>query len=375
MSKRLQLTPTGSLSTQTSTLSNPVEDKPWNTKAIDGTTLMGQVDINLFFNRIVKALLSSYNGTYKQTPDEKATEQRDTENPHIYIGLKKYNILFGDIIQNTRQGDNFVIDNTPYNRNFINNSKLYIMSIMANYKTDGSTLHNLINAEISKGLKFDLQKVVEILGMRPIKPTPVIEAPVIAAPAKPPRPGAVLNSDNMTDEQIELYIYREFAVKCSLSHQECDIDYDSYYASPDGRLASSMPDFISLVELEKTKKTDKPIRNIYVNLSEYITGTEGGQLISIGEPIDKVITALNSLYFFYKDKEKATQFYAFNTPIIFNLNKLIEISIRIRNRVRIRQKYGPIIKAEKLKNPEEQLNQYIVGYKNKLRINNIVAKP
>ena len=279
------------------------EDKvPWNTKLIDDTI---SPNINNYFCQIYNKFFKDY---ILVNPPIKAKDTPDLTNPLIYIGLKNHNNLFGDyVIKDTTINGAEFIDNTPYNRNCVNQFKLYIMSIIANYKTDGSTLHNLINEEISKGLKFDLQKVVEILGMRPIKPTPVIEAPVIAAPAKPPRPGAVLNSDNMTDEQIELYIYREFAVKCSLSHNECDTDYDAYYASENGRAASFMPDFIKLDALEKTKKTEKPIRNIYLNLSEYITGTEGLQVMTT--TIDKIIAAFNSLWEYYSDKTKTTHFF------------------------------------------------------------------
>jgi hypothetical protein len=300
MSKRVQLTPTGSLSTQTSTLSNHVEDKPWNTKAIEGKTTRGEVDINSIFNNIVKVLLSSYKAKYKQTLEEKATEQTDTINPHIYIGLKKNDdLLFGGVIVNPPQGDGFVIDNTPYNRNFINNSKLYIMSIMANYKTDGSTLHNLINAEISKGLEFDLQKVVSILRMPPIIP---VKPPI--APVKPPPLNTLLVGD-----LFKLEIYKEFGVKCTTAGECSKSIAQSFYILNEG--------YISVISNEL-------IRNLYVTIFDYITGSDdlisafGNKktaYITCRGKASKALTAFTSL--------NKMDFVGVRTKVDFNIKKLI----------------------------------------------------
>ena len=315
MSKKVQLT-----STSRST-SNIVEDKPWNTKAIDGKTTRGEVDINSIFNNIVKILLASYKAKYKQTPEQVATEQPDSVNPHIYIGLKKNDdLLFGGVIVNLPQGDGFVIDNTPYNRNFINKSKLYIMSIISNYKTDGSTLHKLINAEISKGANFDLQKVVGILGMPPIIPVKAPPPPVIEAP--------VISSDDM----FELDIYREFAVKCSNSG-EC-ANYDAEYkimldTIPERKLI--MPQF-KLINQEKSlvKRPNGTIRNLYVFIAEYITGTEGAG----SDPITAILEAVKEII----ESSTKKEFFGFKTSKIFDINRLILKLIEIRELVRKRQK-------------------------------------
>jgi hypothetical protein len=298
--KKLQPVSSGSLSTQSSTLSNrPVEDKPWNTKAIEGKTTRGEVDINSIFNNIVKVLLASYKAKYKQTPEQVATEQADSVNPHIYIGLKKNDdLLFGDIIKNPPQVDGFVIDNTPYNRNFINKSKLYIMSIISNYKTGDSSLHKLINAEISKGANFDLQKIVKILGMPPIIP--------VKAPVKPLRP--VISSENM----LELQIYKEFGVKCT-TNKECynDIANKFYKLNKNEN------------ENEITKASRDLIRNFYVTIFDYITGSDdlistfGNKDAAYNTCMNKALNALKEL------NKELHDFIGARTMIDFNIKKLI----------------------------------------------------
>ena len=270
------------------------EDKvPWNTKLIDDTI---SPNINNYFCQIYNKFFKDY---ILVNPPIKAKDTPDLTNPLIYIGLKNHNNLFGDyVIKDTTINGAEFIDNTPYNRNCVNQFKLYIMSIMANYKTDGSTLHNLINAEISKGLEFDLQKVVSILRMPPIIP---VKPPI--APVKPPPLNTLLVGD-----LFKLEIYKEFGVKCTTA----------------GECSKSIAEkFYTLNEGSKLVISNELIRNLYVTIFDYITGGDdliiafgnktSAYITCIGKA-SKALTALN---------KELDDFVGVRTRVDFNIKKLI----------------------------------------------------
>jgi hypothetical protein len=277
--------------------SNSNTRKVWNTKAIEGKTTRGEVDINSIFNNIVKALLASYK--YTQTTEQ----QIDTVNPHIYIGLKKNDeLLFGDVIVRPPQGDGYVIDNTPYNRNFVNKCKLYIMSIMANYKYGDTSLHKSINDEINNGPEFNVDVIRRILDIPvPEKPPVICKKPVIEP-----------------ELMLELQIYKEFGVKCTTA-KECYNDIaDKFY---------------ELNKDEIRTRSRELIRNLYVTIFDYITGSD--DLISaFGNKETAYTTCMNKAFNALTELNKeAHDFIGARTKIDFNIKKLITGINSIRKKI------------------------------------------
>ena len=278
------------------------EDKvPWNTKLIDDTI---SPNINNYFCQIYNKFFKDY---ILVNPPIKAKDTPDLTNPLIYIGLKNHNNLFGDyVIKDTTINGAEFIDNTPYNRNCVNQFKLYIMSIIANYKTDKMTLHNLIYDEIKKGADFNLEEVVKILDiplivrekpLTPVKPPPVIEAPV-----KPP-----LNT-LLVDDLFELQIYKEFGVKCTTA----------------GECSKSIAEkFYTLNEGSKLVISNELIRNLYVTIFDYITGGDD-LIIAFGNKTSAYITCISkaSKALTALNKE-LDDFVGVRTRVDFNIKKLI----------------------------------------------------
>ena len=273
------------------------EKVPWNKTLIDEIT---PPNINNIFRQIYGKFSNDYL-LINHIPEEQVLANPDSGNPYIYIGLKNDNNLFGDYLKQITFNRGESISNTPYNRNCVNKFKLYIMSIISNYKTGDSSLHKLINEEISKGANFDLQKVVGILGMPPIIP---VKPPVIAPQVK----GPVIASDDM----FELQIYREFGIKCS-GGKECYNEIaDKFYKYNEKEISTRSRDLI---------------REVYVNVFDYITGSDVpliGKEGAYTSCIKKTYNALRDLNVHLK------VFIGARTMAYFNIAKLITIINNIR---------------------------------------------
>jgi hypothetical protein len=259
---------------------------------------------NIFFANLFTEYITSISdetiGTYIDTYislKKTNPEQVDLKNMlYIYIGLIDQNgVIFGHNSIPKTQGINsklFILD-TPYNRRHINKFKLHIMSIMANYTLkNGHTLLTDLDTPIKA---LDIPKIIEILEIK--------EDSTLAV--KPP-PTPLQN-----DDIIELYIYREFGIKCS-GGKECYNEItDNFYKLNEG----TIPNLKS--------SNNELIRNLYVNIFDYITGSEvptiGNKESAYTSCIMKThksITDLNS-------KLNKDEFIGSRTKYYFNIKKLI----------------------------------------------------
>ncbi len=318
----------------------PVEaSAPWNSQLLQhtiGSSTTG--DINILFDRSYKNFLRSYQVKYPMSSEE----TKEPSDRFIFTGLKiNDNILFGDLVNSADDGQNCTDINNSYHRKVVQMFKLYIMSIISNYPYKGTTSHQLINAEINNGKKFNLQAVKDILDV------PVIQPPAIP-PVKPSRPPM------SSDDSLELQIYREFGVKCPSDHA-C-MTYDGKYYANYKKLFPNFvfndknktePDLGDIIERRGRGNVefnpDIQLRNLYVNIEEYITGNEGATAgFNKFIKFYKITVALR----YIKKYTETDLFYGINIkeplkPLIIDMNKLIDIVRSLRERVIERQGLKP----------------------------------
>ena len=277
------------------------EDKvPWNKKLIDIVT---PPNINNYFCQIYDKFFKDY---ILVKPPIKPKDNTDSTNPFIYIGLKNDNNLFGDyVIKVTTINRAEFIDNTPYNRDCVNQFKLYIMSIIANYETAGSTLHKSIHEEIKKGDNFNLQEVVKILDMKPIVPV----KPQIA-PVKPP--------PNIDPNILELQIYKEFGIKCTTGKECYNEIADEFYRRNEGIILTRSRDLI---------------RDVYHNVFMYITGSDVPHLGNKEVAYTKCIKDTRTALILLNTELKGHPFTGARTGGFFNIKEMIIIINSIREQV------------------------------------------
>lgn len=302
-----------------------------NKKMLGGAAML--VDRDKLNNDFAQIFLS-YLTIHKEQPDKNILGT----SKYIYIGLCDINdiLIFGttDIdnkptttTNKTSSTNQLTIDDKPNNRILINKFKLYIMSIMANYKINDTSLYKKLEPFISPDIKMP-----EIMKILSVEPLPVCK-PAPALP--PPPPVAKVNDDDM----LELNIYREFGVKCTtqFSTSSCvkyDNDYKSYWNNKSNPYKIEFDK--NITEVNKSTftnarpqlfKREEQFRNLYVNMFEYITGTEGNN-----SGFEYIIISLRYLKFISNDI-----FYGFKSELKINIDKLVSIVNKLRDKVIERQ--------------------------------------
>jgi hypothetical protein len=229
-----------------------------------------------------------------------------TKDPtYIFIGLieqEERNIIFGTRNLNREIGsavsNKLTIDDTPSNIKLVNQFKLYIMSIMANYTlSNGNTLFKDLDAPIKA---LDIPKIIEILEITEIKEDATVSV-------KPPPP--------QNDDMLELHIYKEFGIKCILKG-EC-------YKNIDEKFFKNNP------TIKRGALKESTFRDLYVNLFEYITGSE----ISVFSKEKGLLSCVEKIDVALKDLKTILTGDEFNGPRTsykFNIKTLIPHINKIR---------------------------------------------
>ena len=248
--------------------------------------------INTYFYNFFMFYLKKYNLQYEKniggTPK------------YIYIGFiepETTNIIFGttDLEREFGSaGDNkLTIQDNDTNRSLVNQCKLYIMSIMANYDIE------------KNGKDTNIYKEFEPL-LNPLKMPEIIDLLKIeAVVCKPPPPPVFKVNDEI---MLELQIYKEFGVKCTTA-KECYNDIaDKFYEYNKDEIRSRSRDLI---------------RNLYVTIFDYITGSD--DLISaFGNKESAYTTCMNKAFNALTELNKELHdFIGARTKIDFNIKKLI----------------------------------------------------
>jgi hypothetical protein len=240
----------------------------------------------------------------------------------LFIGLIENDIIFGTTVKQIDDGlvkqlnliTVLYIKLTDDNVKLVNQFKLYIMSIMANYPIQK-------DSNIYKQIKPLLNplKMPEIMKILDIKPdVPVCKPP----PALPPPPPKV-NDEIM----FELQIYKEFGIKCS-GGKECYNEItDNFYKFNEG-------------EIPNLKSSNNElIRNIYVNIFDYITGSEVPTIGSKDYAYTTCITKTHKSITDLNEKLKKDEFIGARTRSYFNISKLVKhiniIRIEVNKSVKI----------------------------------------
>ena len=301
--------------------------RKFNKKLMGGAAMLDPDKLNNNFAQIFLSYLTKTN--------EKTEKNKLGTSKYIYIGFHDINdiLIFGttDIdnkptttTNKTSSTNQLTIDDTPKNRILINKFKLYIMSIMANYKINDTNLYKKLEPLISPDIN-----VPEIMNI--LEPDVPVCKPAPAVPPPPPK----VNDDDM----LELNIYREFAVKCTtqFSTSSCvkyDNDYKSYWNIKSNPHKIEFDKIIT--EGNKSAftnarpqlfKRDEQFRNLYVNMFEYITGTEGNN-----SGFEYIIISLRYLKFISNDT-----FYGFKSELKINIDKLVSMLNLLRDKVIERQ--------------------------------------
>ena len=297
-----------------------------------GGAAMLDIDTDKLNNDFAQIFLS-----YLTKTNEKPEKNRLGTNKYIYIGFHDINdiLIFGttDIdnkptttTNKTSSTNQLTIHDTPNNRILINKFKLYIMSIMANYKIKDTSLYKTLEPLISPVI--NMPEIMKILSVEPLP---------VCKPTLPPPPPPVVKVND--DDMLELNIYREFAVKCTtqFSTSSCvkyDNDYKSYW---NNKSNPHKIDFDKIItEVNKSAftyarpqlfKRDEQFRNLYVNMFEYITGTEGNN-----SGFEYIIISLRYLKFISNDT-----FYGFKSELKINIDKLVSMLNLLRDKVIERQ--------------------------------------
>ena len=269
-----------------------------------------QQDINIFCVKLFKHYLRNnlLNKQLNNTP---------SNNKKIFIGFNKSNTyIFGNndipIADTITIDQALFIDDIPINRTYVNQFKLYIMSIMADYPIQKDGKNTNIYKEITTLLNpLKIQDIMELLGIdalpAPAPPAALPPAPPAALPPAPP-PVSKVNDDDM----LELYIYREFGIKCILNG-EC-------FKLIDSKFYTNNPN------ITRNSLNESPFRDLYVNMFEYITGSEGS-LISkekgLLSCVDKIDIALKNF------KKILINVHVFKGPRTNHEFNVIKLIIRI----------------------------------------------
>jgi hypothetical protein len=231
----------------------------------------------------------------------------------IFIGLIDKDTLFGTTVKQSTGGIvkyihlktalyiNFKDDNVKR----INQFKLYIMSIMANYPLQGgNSLYTKITPLLNPLKISEIMKILDI--PEDIK---------ASLPVKPP---PLQNYDLLT-----LNIYREFGVKCTLDGGECH-----------GKIKD---DFINKNQpLTREPIIEGYIRDLYVNVFDYITGSEMPIKLVMNrkQAIQKSINNIEkAISYIYDKMNNSLTFIGARTSVKFEFKTLLQIFNIIRKDV------------------------------------------
>lgn len=251
------------------------------------------VKINDSFCQLFLFFLKTQNLQYEKT-------KISVDKKYIYTGFIDpiTHIIFGssDITDKPTTLIQVTIDDTPLNRQLVNQFKLHMMSIMANYTLQGgTTLYERINPLLNPLKIPDIMKVLEIK-----------EVPVVPQVVK------------VNDDMLELYIYREFGIKCILKG-EC-------YKSIETKFFQNNPN------IQRNKLKESTFRDLYVNLFDYITGSE----ISVFSKEKGLLSCVEKIDVALKDLKIILTENVFNgarTNYNFNIKTLITCMNNIRVKV------------------------------------------
>jgi len=304
-------------------------------------------NVSMFNSHFVK-LFNFYAKTHSN-PDKPYDEpyvniSKSFTGEGIYIGFydELHKITFGSVLDfaktTTHTSFNhetlFYITITDKGNIIVNKFKLYIMSVIANYNMDGQkSLYDILKEPINK-YTDDTTEIKGILSMKPVNAPPEsVNAPPEPVNA-PPEPVKALTPSQSDDDILELMIYREFGVKCA-NRGQC-LKYDEKY----GLLLEST------TGIKNFDASKWYIFNIYNNIFEYISGTEGGTSSFI-----KIITSFDYIY----NQSKKNEYYGFNTKKTFNIIKLLLKIKEIRKKVREIQGLTYRVKEDGISDEMEKL--------------------
>jgi hypothetical protein len=197
----------------------------------------------------------------------------------------------------------YYIENNDTNIIVVKKFKLHIMSIMANYTlSNGHTLFTDLGDPINK---LDLPTIIKILEIKEDEKA----APVLPPPTPP------LQNDDM----IELQIYREFGVKCTLARECHNKIKDNFFKNNNIK--------------EHDSTMDEHIRNLYVNAFDYITGSE--MALPMIKSKDKVLLdgigyIEKAIIAIYEKLNKDKYFNGARTNIRFDITTILSYFDKIR---------------------------------------------
>ena len=267
---------------------------------------------------------------YFQELNVKIDYNLSDEEDLIFIGLIDKDTLFGTTVKQSNGGivkdihlkTALYINFNDYNVKYVNQFKLYIMSIMANYPIQkDSNIYKQIKPLLNPLKIPEIMKILSVEQVAPVcKPAPALP---------PPPPVATVNDEIM----FELQIYKEFGIKCS-GGKECYNEItDNFYKFNEG----AIPNLKS--------SNNELIRNIYVNIFDYITGSEVPTIGSKDYAYTTCITKTHKSIKDLNEKLKKDEFIGARTKSYFNISKLV--------------KHINIIRIEVNKSVKIDVNQYI----------------
>lgn len=299
---------------------------------LDYSNIFEKSNLNIQFREVIKTMLGTFGYILLDTSD-------DTTKQYIYIGLitntdKTGNyISFGKEISENEVSEkkvprDFLIPNSHVNRMCIYYIGWYFFDILYPKARD-SALTGTIKGWIKENKPTTKTVTVTVTAPAAKCPPPPEPAAKPAAEAEPPlaaKPAPCIQIMS-ADDKLELDIYREFSVKCSSGKGEC-IKYNEKYTKTNA--------FIDEALLKKlTDSKQFPIRDLYVNMMEYITGNEG-----IGSPMYKILEAFKMIGAITIERHKK-RFYWNKLQKMVDIKELLDMSIKIRNRVRNSQLLPP----------------------------------
>lgn len=307
---------------------------------LDYSNIFEKSKLNIQFREVIMSMLvifgyiPKYNVTDKEDGDDKV-------NPNIYIGLiktgsSKY-ISFGKEISDKEASDNeiptqFLIPNSHTNRMCIYYIGWYFFDILYPKARDAVLVGDFKgwiqrNPPTTKTVTVTVTAPAAECHVPPpaaapcpeAKPPPCPKLPLAAKPAPCPPPAECIQIMS-ADDKFELQLYREFSVKCSSGKGEC-IKYNEKYNDTNAHIDVGL-----LKKLTDSKQF--PIRDLYVNMMEYITGNEG-----MGNPMNKILEAFKMIGMITNETYKK-KFYWIKLNEMVDIKKLLDMSINIRNKVR-----------------------------------------
>ena len=289
---------------------------------LDYSNIFEKSNLNIQFREVIMSMLGTFGYILLDTSD-------DTTKQYIYIGL----------ITNTDKTGNYISFGKEISENEVSEKKVPREFLIPNSHTNRMCIYYIgwYFFDILYPKARDAVLVGDFKGWIQQNPptivtkTVTVEKPAAKCPPPPEPPLAAKPAPCIqimsADDKLELDIYREFSVKCSSGKGEC-IKYNEKYTKTNA--------FIDEALLKKlTDSKQFPIRDLYVNMMEYITGNEG-----IGSPMYKILEAFKMIGAITIERHKK-RFYWNKLQKMVDIKELLDMSIKIRNRVRNSQLLPP----------------------------------